>query len=81
MAEVQEEKRGDVGMNIDLLSLLSVDPREVKGDCRYSISTPLGPLCLRLTVDKTAQSRFFFSSLFDPNTVECEVLKMVVFNV
>lgn len=53
MAEVLEEKSGVMGMNIDLLLLLSVYLGEAKADCWYTSRAPGGPLYLIFIIDET----------------------------
>lgn len=63
MAEVGEEKSGVMGMKIDLLLQLSVDPGEAKADCWYTLKAPAGPLYQIFIIDETVQTWIFLSSL------------------
>lgn len=58
MAEVVKEKEV-MGMKIDLLPLLSVDPGDVKSDGCSTFWAPKGPLYLIFIIDEAAQTSVF----------------------
>lgn len=83
MAEVLEEKSGVMGMKIDLLLLLFVDPGKVQADCWYTFRAPVGLLYLISSIHETAQTCIFlwvFFFKFPCNTLEEKTFENTDYN-